>query len=46
MAGALRAAGHVPVAVPLRHDPEAAALLPFVAQIVLLDARGGDRGDD
>ncbi len=46
MAEALRAAGHVPVAVPLRHDAEAVALLPFVAQIVLREARGGDGDDD
>ncbi|WP_248963618.1 hypothetical protein [Sphaerisporangium perillae] len=37
MAAALRAAGRVPVAVPLDGDPEAARLLPFVTQVVLLD---------
>ncbi|MGP3937037.1 hypothetical protein [Nonomuraea sp. KM88] len=37
MAGALRRAGKVPVAVPLDGDPEAARLLPFVTRVVLLD---------
>ncbi|TYB45786.1 hypothetical protein FXF51_59995 [Nonomuraea sp. PA05] len=37
MAGALRRAGKVPVAVPLGGDPEAARLLPFVTRVVLLD---------
>ncbi|MEV0828388.1 hypothetical protein [Nonomuraea rubra] len=37
MAGALRRAGMVPVAVPLDGDPEAARLLPFVTRVVLLD---------
>ncbi|MEU9834714.1 hypothetical protein AB0D67_24555 [Streptosporangium sp. NPDC048047] len=37
MTGALRAAGAVPVVVPLDHDPAAAGLLPYVAQVVLLD---------
>ncbi|MEO3884457.1 hypothetical protein [Nonomuraea sp. B5E05] len=37
MAGALRRAGKVPVAVPLDGDPEAARLLPFVLRVVLVD---------
>ncbi|MET8146133.1 YcaO-like family protein [Sphaerisporangium sp. NPDC005288] len=37
MTRALRAAGRVPVAVPLDGDPEASRLLPFVTQVVLLD---------
>ncbi|MEV0621987.1 hypothetical protein AB0I81_52320 [Nonomuraea sp. NPDC050404] len=37
MAGALRRAGKVPVAVPLDGDPEAFRLLPFVTRVVLLD---------
>ncbi|MET8862775.1 hypothetical protein ABZW11_07435 [Nonomuraea sp. NPDC004580] len=37
MAGALRRAGKVPVAVPLRGDPEVSRRLPFVARVVLLD---------
>ncbi|SDL92961.1 hypothetical protein [Nonomuraea jiangxiensis] len=37
MAGALRRAGKVPVAVPLDEDPEAARLLPFVTYVALLD---------
>ncbi|MFC4534183.1 hypothetical protein [Sphaerisporangium dianthi] len=37
MTDALRAAGRVPVAVPLDGDPEASRLLPFVTQVVLLD---------
>ncbi|MEV1179370.1 hypothetical protein, partial [Nonomuraea sp. NPDC049784] len=37
MAGALRRAGKVPVAVPLHGDPEAARLLPFLTRVALLD---------
>ncbi|NJP88495.1 hypothetical protein HCN51_03320 [Nonomuraea sp. FMUSA5-5] len=37
MAGALRRAGKVPVAVPSHADPEVSRLLPFVVRIVLLD---------
>ncbi|WP_169982727.1 hypothetical protein [Microbispora sp. H10836] len=37
MAGALRATGRVPVAVPLGGDPEASRLLPYVTQVVLLE---------
>ncbi|WP_169947004.1 hypothetical protein [Microbispora sp. H11081] len=37
MAGALCAAGRVPVAVPLGGDPEASRLLPYVTQVVLLE---------
>ncbi|MEE6257635.1 hypothetical protein [Plantactinospora sonchi] len=35
---ALRAAGHVPVAVPLHHDPEAVRILPFLVRVVLRNA--------
>ncbi|MEU8276309.1 hypothetical protein ACFYOK_13375 [Microbispora bryophytorum] len=37
MAGALRATGRVPVAVPLAGDAEASRLLPYVTQVVLLE---------
>lgn len=35
LVAALRRAGHEPVAVPLDHDPEVAARMPYVVQVVL-----------
>lgn len=37
LAGLLVAAGHRPVVVPLDHDPQLAALAPYVVRVVLAD---------
>lgn len=37
LTGALRRAGHVPVAVPITPDRQARTLLPYVVQVVLCD---------